>query len=584
MRFVPSIALVSLFALRSATALASWSPSGTPVCTAPGYQGDLVAVPMPEAYAISSWQSMFALWSDARDTVPAGMNLYFQRIVPFDPPGAPAVGNPAVVAPGYQGSGVAAFTGVSSNHPPSNAGVIVAWSDNRNGALDVYAKRLFDSPFTTPWPADGVPVCAASGTQFNLLVVGEADAGATLAWLDGRTGFNSVYAQRLDRNGVPQWSANGIPVCDAPGYRYALKLAASPDGGAFVVWADDRPGPIRVFATRLLPDGTPAAGWPAGGLTVSGLTAAALGPVVPDGAGGIYVTFLSGGGLPVACRIDGDANVHAGWPGDGVPLAATPFTGGIEDAAAYSGGLVVLWSKNIIPPTDYFEFDLMAQRLLGDGTRAAGWGTDGNVLCDAPGNQGGARLAADAPAIVATWEDSRVGPSAPDVYALRLTDAGAPHPLWPANGALIAGGNGRQFMARPVWDGLGGVMIAYVDDHDFNSMETDVYVQRVDLTGAVGSTGVPAGASARAFDLGTPVPNPARSEVSLAIAGAGGALRAEVLDAAGRRVRDLAAAGERGLLRWDLADDGGRRVAPGLYYVRVRGTEGEAARAVIVRR
>ena len=150
---------------------------------------------------------MFTLWSDARDAVPASADLYFDLIGPFGPADPPTNGSPAVAASGFQGYADACFTGTVSNHPPSNAGVSVAWADNRNGALDVYARRLFDSPFNTPWPADGVPVCVATGAQSSIHIVGDAGAGAILAWLDPRTGFNSVYAQRLDLNGVPQWAA-----------------------------------------------------------------------------------------------------------------------------------------------------------------------------------------------------------------------------------------------------------------------------------------------------------------------------------------------------------------------------------------
>ena len=582
MRVIPVIAIVTLLALPPA-ARAAWGPEGSPVCTASGFQGDLFAIPLPGGYAASSWTELFAVWGDARDTTTAGSDVYFKAIAPWDPSSPPVDGSPVVIAPVFQGDPVAAFTGYFSNHPPSSGGVVVAWTDNRNGDVDVYAKRVIDSPFNVPWPATGIPVCAASGAQFAVQVIGDASAGATFAWLDGRTGFNSVYAQRVDQDGVPQWALNGIPVCAEPGYRWNLRAARADDGGGmYLVWTDDRPGTVRAFALRLLPDGTPAPGWPASGLQVSTLTAASLGPVVSVGAGGVYVTFNSGLGVPVASRLDGDGNVHPGWPANGVPLAATPFSGGIDDAIAYGDGVVTVWRKNILPPTDYQEFDLVAQRLLGDGTRPAGWDAEGNVLCSAAGDQVNARLAADAPAIVATWEDSRSGSQAPDLYAMRLTDAGAPHPWWPVNGVAVAAVNGRQFSPRPVWDGLGGVMIAYVDDHDFNSFETDIEVQRVNLDGSVGTTGVETGVAGGPLRLGAPVPNPARAEVSLALAGNAGVARAVVTDALGRRVRALDSGG--GTLRWDLTDDAGRRVAPGVYWVHVRDRAGEATRAVVVRK
>ena len=578
-----SIALAAVLTLPAGPTLAGWGPSGTPLCTVPGFQGDLVAVRMPEASGTRSWEAMFALWSDTRDTLPAGSDLYFKKVLPFDPPPPPATGEPAVVGPGFQGYATASFTGHASNHPPTNSGVIVAWADDRNGALDVYARRLFDSPFNLPWPADGAPVCVASGAQSSIRIVGDENAGATLAWLDGRTGFQSVYAQRLDQDGVPQWAANGIPVCDVPGSRSSLRACATRQGGVYLAWTDDRLGSPHVYLTRLQPDGTSPPGWPANGLQVSSTTASFVGALVPDLAGGVFVVFYSNDGLPMASRIDGGGDIHPGWPANGVALAATPSEGQIEDAMAYGDGLVVVWGRNILPPGDVLEFDLMAQRLRSDGTRPPGWGAEGNVLCDAPAGQRGARLAVDAPAIVATWEDDRTGSEAPDVYALRLSDEGAPDFLWPAGGVVVAAGNGRQFSPRPVWDGLGGVMIAYLDDYDFNSMESDVYVQRVNLIGQVGTTGVPPGAGPGRIWLGPPAPNPAQSAVSLAVSPAGDPVRAEVVDALGRRVRSLAPEAS-GFLRWDLTDDGGRRVEPGVYWVQVREALGGRARAVVVRR
>ena len=570
--------------LVSSVGYAAWSPAGSPVCDAPGIQGDLVAVPFPWEFEIWHGQSLFAVWSDPRDTVPAGSDLYDERIDALGPPSPPTNGSAAVVAPGYQGAPDADFTGYAGN-PPTNSGVIVAWSDNRNGALDVYAKRLLDSPFNTPWPADGVPVCMAAGVQFAVHVVGDLNAGAIVSWLDARAGSNAIYAQRLDQNGVAQWAADGIPVCDVPAYRYQHRLAAAPDGGAYFVWLDDQDGPLRVRALRLLPDGTRAPGWPAGGFVVSSLAASQLGPPRVDPASGaLFVTFYSD--VPRVNRVDDTGAIHAGWPADGVALAATPVFGAgfLTDAIVENGAFVALWSRNTTPSgSDYFLYDLVAQRILADGTRAPGWGAEGNVVCDTQGDPMNGRLAAG-PFIVAVWEDSRNPVTGPDLYAMRLREDGAPDPLWPTNGVAVAAGSGRQVSPRPVWDGDQGVLVAYLDDHDFDSSHTDVYAQRINLNGTVGTTAVPP-AVATGFGLAAPVPNPARGTVTLALAlPAGATVAAEVLDALGRHVRTLSGVTAAASLRWNLADDAGARVQPGVYYVRVRGAVGSLSRAVVVRR
>ncbi len=83
-----------------------------------------------------------------------------------------------------------------------------------------------------------------------------------------------------------------------------------------------------------------------------------------------------------------------------------------------------------------------------------------------------------------------------------------------------------------------------------------------------------------------PAPNPARAGTRLAFTLPHGAhVRAEVMDAQGRRVRTLADAywpAGAGALAWDLASERGDRVAPGIYLVRVRAEGAEAVRRVIV--
>ncbi len=93
-------------------------------------------------------------------------------------------------------------------------------------------------------------------------------------------------------------------------------------------------------------------------------------------------------------------------------------------------------------------------------------------------------------------------------------------------------------------------------------------------------------ASPARLALAAPYPDPARTEARLGFAlPAAGAVRLEVLDVTGRRVRMLAdgryAAG-RYALAWDLRDDTGRAVSPGLYLLRLAGEPGALARRLVV--
>jgi hypothetical protein len=75
-------------------------------------------------------------------------------------------------------------------------------------------------------------------------------------------------------------------------------------------------------------------------------------------------------------------------------------------------------------------------------------------------------------------------------------------------------------------------------------------------------------------------PNPFRSGVYVTLEGGPAGANADILDAAGRRVRSLGEIGST--LSWDGRDALGRPVSPGVYFVRLAGTA-RALRLVRVR-
>src|SRR5262249_1240131 len=60
------------------------------------------------------------------------------------------------------------------------------------------------------WQPDGVPVCTYAGGQSG--VAGSIPGSIYLAWVDYRSSPHHIYAQRLDTNGNPQWTQDGIAV------------------------------------------------------------------------------------------------------------------------------------------------------------------------------------------------------------------------------------------------------------------------------------------------------------------------------------------------------------------------------------
>ena len=100
------------------------------------------------------------------------------------------------------------------------------------------------------------------------------------------------------------------------------------------------------------------------------------------------------------------------------------------------------------------------------------------------------------------------------------------------------------------------------------------------------ATAVPFGPAAPAAAAWRVVPNPSYGAVALDLLRAGIARDVEILDAAGRLVRQLSASaeGEQGIhTTWDGRDSTGHPVSAGVYFVRQAGRPGEAGRVVILR-
>jgi hypothetical protein len=143
-------------------------------------------------------------------------------------------------------------------------GFMCAWVDYRSGYADVFAQRISDSG-TYIWTTDGEPICTANGNQYGLAMTSDGSYGAIIAWVDGRMGLEDIYAQRIDVMGTTQWTGNGIPVCSEDMDQDEVCMTSDGVGGAIIIWRDYRYfGSYDVFAQRLSGSGTPL--WTAGGV------------------------------------------------------------------------------------------------------------------------------------------------------------------------------------------------------------------------------------------------------------------------------------------------------------------------------
>ena len=146
-------------------------------------------------------------------------------------PHDPTVNVPLGIAVGFQG-----YTAQVSD---GSGGSIIAWVDGRSDAAgDVYIQRV--NAWGVPqWTANGVALCNVIGEQNWPTIVSDGAGGAIVAWMDFRNTLNfDTYVQRVNGAGSPQWTANGVgltpmspAISNTPPSPPTARVAPSSHGG-----------------------------------------------------------------------------------------------------------------------------------------------------------------------------------------------------------------------------------------------------------------------------------------------------------------------------------------------------------------
>jgi hypothetical protein len=415
MRFRPLFALVLSFVI-PALAHAQWAATGTTISAAPYDQRFATVCSDGAGGAILAWEDMRADGGQAR--------LYAQRInaagVPVWTANGIALCN---TNPGSQWGPRAVSDGAG--------GAIITWLDYRNGGSgDIYAQRVNGSG-TALWTANGVVVCNAAADQAQPAIVADASGGAIITWIDGRTptNLNDIYAQKLNSSGVPQWFANGVPVCAIAQDQTYPQITTDGSSGAIISWMDYRAGtaPLTydLYAQRVLSNGSTS------------------------------------------------------WTFNGVAVSTAPnhqqYEQIISDGA---NGAIIAW-------TDYrsgTDWDIYTQRLNSSGT--ALWAANGLGVCTMVGDQFGLSLASDGnQGAFIGWMDERVpvGTNRNDIYVQRV---GAPGiSLWTQQGLAVAATTNLEQEVQLTTDGANGVIAVWVDTRD--APQGELYTQRLTNNGSV---------------------------------------------------------------------------------------------------
>ncbi|MBN1327279.1 MAG: hypothetical protein JW996_04955, partial [Candidatus Cloacimonetes bacterium] len=178
----------------------------------------------------------------------------------------------------WQAGGIPVRQGVNIEWTRSSAiledgQIIYVWSDTRRGDRDLWAQKI-DQNGIPQWgdnsnlPAfpdmiEGMMINGEINRQEDPVVIYTGNGEVIVAWVDFRNeDAGDIYAQKLDADGNLLWDPSGVPLCLAEDIQISLNIVNDANGGAYVIWLDNRfPGGSDIYGTHILSNGEIAAGW-----------------------------------------------------------------------------------------------------------------------------------------------------------------------------------------------------------------------------------------------------------------------------------------------------------------------------------
>lgn len=341
------------------------------------------------------------------------------------------------------------------------------------------------------WPSGttiNVPVSTATGDQYmgfwtKSAIASDGNGGAIVTWYNNSTPYE-IYAARINKNGVVQWS---VTVCSSLGSngRGNSTIISDNAGGAIVVWEDGRdPSARDIYGARLNASGSFV--WGSGnGLAIAtgGSDGNKYYPVLcSDGANGAIVSWtanISDGGDIYAKHVDASGTLSWGATGGLKVCNATNAQTWPAIASDGKGGAIISWEDWRNGSTNK---DIYAKRINA-GSATAWGGALGSIVCDTSGNQLLPVIIADGSsgAIIA-WSDARLGGQR--IYCQKVDSTG--NMLWATNGNLIFTASSEN--VRMASNGAGGAYITWNTGANLassNAGPQNIVAQLIDAAGTI---------------------------------------------------------------------------------------------------
>lgn len=368
------------------------------------------------------------------------------------------------------GTGIAISSAANNQFAPSvtrnGTDLFVAWQDGRAGgtAYDIYGARV--NAMGTVLDAAGIAISTATSAQTAPSVASDG-ANTLVVWQDQRGATIDVYGARVNAMGAVQ-DPSGIVVSNAASSQLAPDVIW--DGTNFVVaWRDVRSGIGDVYGARVSAAGVVQ---DAAGIAISTAASEQSDVSLASNGSSSLVTWTDARGSTVdvyGARIDATGIVQ---DTAGIALATSANQQAFPSVAWDGANYLVVWSDNRNGNSDIFGARVTPAGVALD--------VSGLAISTAPANQTNPVVAWSGTTYLVVWTDSRNTSTLSDVYAARVTAAGAlPDP------SGIAVSTEAQIQGAPAVASDGNDFFVVWQDARAGSGGSDIYGARVSATGVV---------------------------------------------------------------------------------------------------
>jgi hypothetical protein len=191
-------------------------------------------------------------------------------------------------------------------------GAIIVWREQRTRPETTLYMQRVNGAGVVQWTANGIPTCNAPGSRTKPAYARFGDR-FILAWGDLRNGNWDVYAQQFDMAANTYWAADGVAICTNPGFQSDFEVTGDATGGAIIAWGDGRNASYDVYAQRVDHIGNVL--WtPDGEVVVNAPATQTPGGMTSDGNGGAI--------LPWSDKRNGDQDIYVQHIGPYGPIVS----------------------------------------------------------------------------------------------------------------------------------------------------------------------------------------------------------------------------------------------------------------------